>query len=257
MARRCQLRSPGGAAENSQGRQPLETEDEERAESRRGGTLAPRDACAAPSGLRLPVSLAIGTLTLLLTLTSPAAAHQIHLFAHADGSQIQGEVYVRGGQPVREARVRAFSPTGEALGETTSDAQGSFTLAAPYRCDYRLVAGSGDGHEAQYTLAAEELPESLPPYTASDAAPAKLPSSSATVPAKVEAAKVESAESGLAAERLESLHGQVVQLRKQLDAYEQKVRWHDILGGIGYILGLMGVASYFLAARRRGSDAVR
>ena len=51
--------------------------------------------------------------------------------------------------------------------------------------------------------------------------------------------------------RVEALTRQIVQLRKQLDDYEQKTRWRDVLGGIGYILGLMGVAFYFLGVRRK------
>ncbi|WP_343867009.1 hypothetical protein [Caenispirillum bisanense] len=41
-------------------------------------------------------------------------------------------------------------------------------------------------------------------------------------------------------------------LREQLEAYEEKVRLHDILGGLGWIAGLTGIAFYILARRRSG-----
>ena len=33
-------------------------------------------------------------------------------------------------------------------------------------------------------------------------------------------------------------------LREQLDQYEEKTRLHDVIGGLGYIVGLMGIAFY-------------
>ena len=49
-------------------------------------------------------------------------------------------------------------------------------------------------------------------------------------------------------------------LRQQIAAYEDKIRWHDVLGGIGYIVGMTGLACYFLArrdrARRGAADGI-
>ncbi|NQV23281.1 MAG: hypothetical protein HQ518_02845, partial [Rhodopirellula sp.] len=30
----------------------------------------------------------------------------------------------------------------------------------------------------------------------------------------------------------------------------EELRWQDIIGGVGYILGLMGIVFYFLGVRR-------
>ena len=43
----------------------------------------------------------------------------------------------------------------------------------------------------------------------------------------------------------------VTPLREQLNAYEDRLRWRDVLGGIGYILGLTGLAAAFSTHRRR------
>jgi nickel transport protein len=50
---------------------------------------------------------------------------------------------------------------------------------------------------------------------------------------------------------LEAVHAQLVELRKQLNQHEQSLRLRDILGGIGYIVGIAGVAFYFLGIRRK------
>jgi nickel transport protein len=60
---------------------------------------------------------------------------------------------------------------------------------------------------------------------------------------------------GAMADRLEGIEKQVVKLREELVRYEDRVRLHDVLGGIGCILGLMGLTFYFLGVRRREKAA--
>jgi nickel transport protein len=43
---------------------------------------------------------------------------------------------------------------------------------------------------------------------------------------------------------------QIRPLREQLEAYESKTRLHDTLGGIGYIVGIAGIAFYFMGRRK-------
>ena len=40
-------------------------------------------------------------------------------------------------------------------------------------------------------------------------------------------------------------------LREQLDAFQDAIRFRDILGGLGWIIGVTGIACY-LIARRNG-----
>jgi hypothetical protein len=41
-------------------------------------------------------------------------------------------------------------------------------------------------------------------------------------------------------------------LRRQLDRYEHTLRLRDVLGGIGYIFGIMGLLFFVLGRRSRG-----
>ena len=40
-------------------------------------------------------------------------------------------------------------------------------------------------------------------------------------------------------------------LRRELQEWRNQERLRDILGGIGYLLGMCGIAFYFLGTRRR------
>ena len=44
---------------------------------------------------------------------------------------------------------------------------------------------------------------------------------------------------------------QIGPLREELANYDDKVRWHDVLGGLGYILGITGLGCWLIERRRR------
>jgi nickel transport protein len=199
--------------------------------------------------------LRIGWLLLVwvgsLFSATPADAHKVNVFAYADGATIQGEVYVRGGDPVRGATITVFDPSGAELGTALTDDEGEFTLEARFRCDHRVVADAGGGHAAEYTVPAGELPDGLP---ARGEPPEERPDPQAAPTPPEEDPTAAPDRAPLHAE-LQSLNTQIIQLRRQLDQYQAKIRLQDILGAIGYIVGVMGLAFYFLGVRRKEQAA--
>ena len=60
----------------------------------------------------------------------------------------------------------------------------------------------------------------------------------------------ESDHDGEGAGEIEELHQQLDDIKQHLIASDQRVRVRDILGGIGYIVGITGAAYYYLGRRR-------
>ena len=185
---------------------------------------------------------------LLCLLCGDARAHKIKLFATGEGRAIAGYVYFPGGGRARGVTVQALAPDGSPLGQATTDADGAFSLAAKFRCDHQLVVQTADGHRATFRVEASELSAELPAY--GGAAPATRAEPSAKAPGTSVAAPPADE---LAAMVEEAVRKQVRPLREQLEGYEERRRLHDIIGGIGYIVGVAGIAFYFLGARRRGA----
>jgi hypothetical protein len=52
-------------------------------------------------------------------------------------------------------------------------------------------------------------------------------------------------------DEFEELHEQIDHLEERLNAHDERVRMTDILGGIGYIVGISGAAYYYLGSRRK------
>jgi len=191
---------------------------------------------------------------------TPAAAHKLVVFATPAGRTLEGEVYFYGGAAARNVKVTVFGPNDQLLGETTTDEEGKFAFPIRFRCDYKLVADAGEGHAAKYTVAAAELPDDLPLPGGLEDPSGKQPGSAEPKPpveADHEASLAASGEEPAATPhegnleaRIGALSRQVAGLRTDLNKYKSKLRLQDVLGGLGYIFGIMGVVFYFLGVRR-------
>ncbi|MGQ9368942.1 cobalt transporter CbiM [Azospirillum sp. ST 5-10] len=193
-----------------------------------------------------PGILAAAALALaVLGSGNDAQAHKLKIFAAAEGAAVSGYAYFDAGTRAQDARVTAITPDGAVAFEGRTDARGSFRFEAQRRLDHRLAVDAGDGHQAWFTVRAAELPEGLP----SGAAAGGAPPPATAAPAAAAAAGTPAGED-LAALIERSVARQVRPLREDLDADREAVRLHDVLGGIGYIVGLAGLA-YGLANRSR------
>ena len=183
--------------------------------------------------MRLPLILAA-----LLLMAAPAQAHRLKVFATAEGAVIVGTVYFSGGDKAMAVAGVVTGPDGTVAERIITDRDGIFRFTARSRMDHTITMDAGDGHMATTVIAAAELPPSLPQGQAGGAAPppptARQAAAEAITPEAVETAVAR----------------QIGPLRRQLDAYEDQVRLHDILGGIGIIFGLFGTAAW-LSVRRR------
>lgn len=190
---------------------------------------------------------------LLAVYVAPAEAHKINVFAQADGRSISGEVYVPGGAPIRAARVTAFDPAGGILAETITDDAGEFTLEPKFRCDHRIVVDVGDGHLGEYMVGMDELPTDLPPQgPVLDRVDPAFPQSTAeSSHGTADTAPGLSAHDESLHDRIAGIDRQLKELRKDLDKYQSQLRMQDIVGAIGYILGLMGLGYYLGASGKR------
>jgi len=196
---------------------------------------------------------------LTIALAQPAQAHRINVFATVEGKTINGYVYFPGGGRANGAVVTARAPDDARLGEATTNERGEFTIAATMRCDHTLIALATDGHRASYVVFAAELPGDLPAYRSA----APKPSTQEDPAADVELDDLDeplmemdeliwdAVRGRVAAEAERAVGSQVRPLREQIQRYEERVRLRDVLGGIGYIVGMMGLSFYFLGRRRR------
>lgn len=146
-------------------------------------------------------------LLLLLFFPHTLFAHALYVVAQQQGSQIRGETYYSDMTPAAEHYIGIFNPNDleNPILEGMSDKQGRISLLVPDEKQYVLVVEGVEGHKA--TLNVPHIPSHN-------------------------------------AQTMQS-NDEFVQLRKDIAQLEQKIYWRDILGGIGYIFGLVGITLWF------------
>lgn len=184
--------------------------------------------------------LALLVLVLLLATAVPASAHRLKLFATVEDGTIVGYAFfVGGGRPAGAALV-IRDDAGAEVHRGATGGEGAFHWRPPAAATYRLSVDAGDGHNASATITADRLGGTASPSSPAISQPATSPAGCT--------------DSDLAALVDAAVARQVAPLLLAHAEAEARLRFNDIVGGIGMILGLGGVW-VLAAARRRGPAA--
>lgn len=190
-------------------------------------------------------------LTLAIALCGTVQAHKLKVFAFADGARIEGSAYFTGGGSAAGARIRVEDGEGNLLAVLEPGGDGAFSYMAEGVFDHVVVADTGDGHRARWRIEAAELvagfPHTADPGRVIDAASAGSTEASRDVP---DGAKAEP-DAGLQAAIERAVSRQIDPLREELIRTRDALRLADILGGIGYLFGIAGLAIWWHARRTR------
>lgn len=195
---------------------------------------------------------------LTLALTSlPVAAHKLQVHAFAEGDRIDGTAYFAGGAKAAGARILVLDAEGKTLAQLTPAEDGRFSYRARMPIDHLIVAESGDGHRAEWRVKADELaggfpmPEALVQITDTPPSGTTLPSHDALAKTSIAqgSGMTISLDPTLIAAIDQAVARQVRPLREQIIAAQDEVRLRDLLGGLGYILGLTGLALWWRSRR--------
>lgn len=180
---------------------------------------------------------ALLSLVILAAMAAPASAHRLKVFASAIGDSIEGEAYFVGSGPAAGVAVTLRDDAGKVLTSGTTGADGRFALPASGTGDIVVTVDAQDGHIARFTIAGSgPAAASSKPQPSAAGAPSAALSPAATVPL---------ADIELAVAR------KIAPLAEQVDALQSSLRLQDIVGGVGYIVGLFGLLA-FLKSRRSG-----
>ncbi|KMY68605.1 hypothetical protein AAU61_02930 [Desulfocarbo indianensis] len=193
-----------------------------------------------------------GWLLLLLLAAPPAAAHKASVFGYLENGRIMGEGYFPGGGKAMGCKVVLLDASGKVLAATTTDGKGGFSLPAPQaKPPLKLVLNAGMGHKGEYTLTAKDLgqagekPQAVKPGEAARGSGEKTAPGPAAGGEGVNASMIQEAVEKALEQKLAPLTAQIAKMNA-----ERQVGLSDIIGGIGYIIGLLGLAAYFKSKKR-------
>ena len=202
-------------------------------------------------------------LSLVFAGASFASAHRVNIFAFVDGDAVQVECGFNRSQKVKQGTVEVFdATTGARLLQGTTDDNGVFRFPvtaelreAGHDLNIRIIAGEGhqnDGPGPAAGWAPPGPPEpGLVPAGKAPPPPAPLSAGRAAPSAAAPVAAFSGGAPPAEIERIvdAALDAKLSPIKRMLaEQTEAGPNLRDIIGGIGWIFGLIGVAAYF---RRR------
>jgi nickel transport protein len=201
----------------------------------------------------LALALALGA----LLLADPAAAHKAILFGYVESGELVIEGGFPGGRPCKGCQVRVLdAATGEQLARAATSDQGVCRIPLPEAAGHadqglKLVLDAGEGHRAEWLVRAKEYLDQPAQAEAGDAAqadtePDPAASSDAAGP-RVPAGELRRVVD-------EALEAKLAPIRRAV-LRDQGPSASDVVGGIGYLVGLAGVWAW--ARSRRESREER
>jgi nickel transport protein len=189
----------------------------------------------------------------VLAFSSGVLAHRVNLFAWVEDGSVQTESKFSGGSKARGARMTATDRvTGAVIASGTTDEQGAWRFALTDEMrraahDIVIVIDAGEGHRNEWTVPAGDFSQtSAAGRPVQQAAPAPQPAAAASGEAAsgLTEAQIEAAVSRALDARLAPV------MRALAESAGQGPKLSEIVGGIGWLVGLFGIAAYF--RRKRG-----
>jgi nickel transport protein len=177
-------------------------------------------------------------LIVILLCYGTAHAHRVNVYAYAEAGRVYVEGYFVDGTKAKNSTVEVLrADTGEKLltGRTDNEGRFSFKIPGPY--PLKIILQASMGHQNEYLLDKPEVLEAL-------------------------GMEVEEAESTTVQEHEGAVHGtedletmlqrHLEPLREELlrlRMAQERPSLRDILGGLGYIIGLAGIYLYMKSKR--------
>ncbi len=174
-----------------------------------------------------------------------ALAHKVSIFAWVESDTVYTLSKFSGGKKVKAGRIVVYDPKGKKLLDGLTDDQGEFAFKIPQKSALRVELVAGAGHKGHWLVPLEEIvgtpaPDSDPiTEKASTEKPAERDRVTGSDDARLQAA-IEQA-----------LDKKLKPVMKLLAESKQAgPSLTEVLGGIGYIIGLVGIAAYIKSKQK-------
>ncbi|MEW6162514.1 MAG: hypothetical protein AB1606_04280 [Nitrospirota bacterium] len=205
------------------------------------------------SGFRHLIFCLLFTVYCLL-FVSLAHAHKVNIYAYAEDGMVHSESYFVDGTKCKNSVIEVFDERdGTKLHEGKTDEEGKFLFKIPKATSLKLVLHASMGHQAEFTLSEDEVREAMgiksrksevqsqrpnPPFT-------KGGCGGITIGPYIPNTEIEAIVESVIDRKLKPMENMLVKLQES----SGKPGITEIIGGIGYIIGILGILAYFKAKR--------
>uniref|UniRef100_A0A7V4E240 Uncharacterized protein n=1 Tax=candidate division WOR-3 bacterium TaxID=2052148 RepID=A0A7V4E240_UNCW3 len=160
-------------------------------------------------------------------------AHKVNLFVYVKDNKVYCEGYYPDGKKVKGGVIRVYDKEKKPLLTGKTDENGIFSFIPKVKKDLKIVLDAGMGHKAEAEIKAEELP--------------MIEKENREGEKKEESGSIKKEElKKLVSEVIDEKLTPIYKFLLKEEKEKNKILLREIIGGIGYILGIFGIISLFL-----------
>lgn len=182
---------------------------------------------------------------IIIMINISAFAHKVNIFAYVEREKIYTESYFNDGKKCVDSKIEVFDNQEDKLLEGITDEEGAFSFEIPPGDgDLKLVLTASMGHRAEYIIQADELGNinGLIEEKIEEPVSAVSPEVSS-----FDLKEIQSLIEDALDEKLKPIMSEVREIKK---SQEDGISPTEIIGGIGYIIGIFGIVAYFLSRKK-------
>jgi len=182
---------------------------------------------------------------IIIMINIAAFAHKVNIFAYVEGDKVYTESYFNDGKKCIDSKIEAFDNQGNKLLEGLTDKEGTFSFEIPPGDgDLKLILTASMGHRAEYIIRADEL------GNIKGLIEEKIEEPVSAVSPEVSSFDLKGIQSLIENALDEKLKPVMREMREIKKSQEDRISPTEIIGGIGYIVGIFGIVAYFLSRKK-------
>ena len=172
-------------------------------------------------------------------------AHKVNIFAYVEGDKVYTESYFSDGKKCVDSKIEVFDSQGDKVLEGLTDEEGAFSFEIPSGDgDLKIVLTASMGHRAEYIIRADELGD------VAGLIEEKIEEPVSAVSPEVSSFDLKEIQSIIDDTLDEKLKPIMREMREIKKFQEDRISFTEVIGGIGYIIGIFGIIAYFLSRKR-------
>ena len=195
-----------------------------------------------------PYLILIFIFLIIMMVNISVFAHKVNIFAYVEGDKVYTESYFSDGKKCIDSKIEVFDNRGNKFLEGLTDKEGEFSFEIPSKDvidgDLKVVLTASMGHRAEYSVSADELRGAVGLIKEETEKP--IPAVSPEI-YSLDLKQIQSLIEDALDKKLEPIMREMREIKK---SQEDKISPTEIIGGIGYIIGIFGIIAYFLSRKR-------
>lgn len=183
------------------------------------------------------------TMAAMLCMAAASEAHKVNIFAYVDGNSVYTDSGYSRSKRVHDGVIEVYdAASGTMLLSGKTDENGKYDFGIPGvaregQMDLRILLKAGQGHQAEWIVKYDEYGAAKGPFAA-------------TEPDHTHVAVAKSSQEQADVEAI--VRRELAPVKQMLaEMHQSGPSMTEIIGGIGWIIGLFGVAAY-MKSRQKG-----